>query len=84
MRTLIVGMGQVGRALYKVLEPHYLTCAWPDTSKWMRCSGIMHICFPYSEDFEGEVKSYQEKLLTTQLNNYLNTHSQLLKLLNHD
>jgi len=63
MRTLIVGMGQVGRALYKVLEPHYLTCAWPDTSKWMRCSGIMHICFPYSEDFEGEVKSYQEKFL---------------------
>ena len=63
MKTLIVGSdGEVGRALMEVLKvyrpsgidnryPHYYS-EQPD---------IMHVCFPYSEKFIDEVKTYQEK-----------------------
>lgn len=61
-------MGEVGKALHKVLEETY-TYQIEKLDKLeivpSRLSGktfeIMHICFPYSEEFINEVKKYQKK-----------------------
>ena len=62
--TIVVGMGEVGRALYTVLGLVYDVASidvgdsldhlqtWP---------GVMHVCFPYSNDFISQVQCYQEK-----------------------
>lgn len=51
MKTQIIGMGEVGSALEKVLSPYYpISPSQPE---------ILHICFPYSDDFISEVKRYQ-------------------------
>lgn len=64
MKTLIIGRGEVGNALVKVLAPYS-----PDTLDKLDVAQdkaslastyeIMHICFPYSGDFKGEVMEYQ-------------------------
>lgn len=62
MRSLIIGMGEVGKALYQVLKDYQ-----PDTydidgrGSIANPPEILHICFPYSERFLDEVKAYQEK-----------------------
>lgn len=72
MKSLIIGMGEVGQALYNVLkvEPKGLELdVWgydPFESYWEEPpsqwqADILHICFPYSEKFINEVRSYQEK-----------------------
>lgn len=69
MRTLIVGYGEIGRALHVVLQPHYpidtIDKTGFSTSLAFATSQnlplIMHICFPHSPDFEAEVRKYQEE-----------------------
>lgn len=63
MKTLIIGMGEVGEALRKVLGdyvPQFL-----DKKFTLRevhgVFDIIHICFPYSKNFVEQVKSYQKK-----------------------
>ena len=65
MKTLICGMGEIGGSLYNILSKHYETrCI--DTIREYNLIGkdfkveIMHICFPYSEDFIKEVKRYKK------------------------
>ena len=51
MNSLIIGAGEVGKALHKVIGGDTIPSAQYD---------IIHICFPYSDDFVSEVKRYQE------------------------
>jgi hypothetical protein len=64
MKTLIVGMGEVGIALHNVLKEYYDVYAVynkfdkeVDDEKF----DIIHITFPYSGEFENEVSKYQQK-----------------------
>lgn len=55
MSNLVVGYGEIGRAVGKVIgEHHHLDLN--DTK--MFAVDVMHICFPYSDDFVDEVKKY--------------------------
>ena len=64
MKTVIIGLGEVGQALKAILNPHYLvfTNDIKDQSVYYPDDvGIMHVCFPYSESFIQDVKNYQQK-----------------------
>ena len=50
MKTLIIGEGEVGKALRNVL--HYPLSSQPE---------IIHICFPYSKTFESDTLQYIKK-----------------------
>jgi hypothetical protein len=62
MKTLIVGFGQIGKALFKVLNDVYqvdvddITCTVHPENKNF---DILHICFPCKDDFENEVAYYK-------------------------
>ena len=66
MRTLILGSGEIGNSLFRVLGDEYYTIAYD--SKYQNDLvyikkdnfDIMHICFPYSNDFIKQVKDYQK------------------------
>ena len=60
MRTLIIGAGEVGKALYQSLRDYFPTIIDIDYKFQVDCE-IMHICFPFSVAFEKHVKEYQEK-----------------------
>lgn len=62
-KTLIIGYGQIGKALTEVLEdymPDILDSSYPSTNLEEEYD-IIHICFPYSKDFVDEVKKYQSQ-----------------------
>ena len=75
MRTIIVGYGQIGIALYKILKEHYpigvvddkkegadfevLDSPYNQGNTVVGEYDILHICFPYSDEFISEVKRYQ-------------------------
>lgn len=58
MKHLIIGMGEVGTALAQILNCHIVG---NHTEKYMDDVDILHICFPYSDEFKSEVKRYQSK-----------------------
>jgi UDP-N-acetyl-D-mannosaminuronate dehydrogenase len=62
MKTLIVGMGEIGTALYDVLVKYYLIETIDDKTDENKTENvdIMHIAFPYSNKFEEEVSKYQQ------------------------
>ncbi len=62
IRSLIIGYGEVGKGLHKVLGKAY----------WIDIEGgtyqaeevdVVHICIPYSEDFNWEVNFWKEEAL---------------------
>lgn len=62
MQSVILGNGEVGNSLYEVLSEQYITRIGnrehePEDEDFE----IIHICFPYSDKFESEVKRYQTK-----------------------
>lgn len=65
MKSIIIGYGEIGKALYNVLEKEYPTY-WIDKNTNIqnypkeKDFDIIHICFPYFEDFIKEVKEYQK------------------------
>lgn len=61
MRTLIIGDGEIGRSLYGVLSRHYPIQIIGKLYSIDFNPEIMHICFPYSKEFIGAVKSYQKE-----------------------
>lgn len=64
MKTLIIGNGEVGSALYFVLEVRYNEeVQIRDYTVGLKVDSIdiMHICFPYSDEFVDYVKKYQEE-----------------------
>ncbi len=66
MNSLIIGRGEVGKALHAILTEHYPTASYdPATDQSPLPSGgepvdVMHICFPFSDNFVSEVKRYQK------------------------
>ena len=61
-KTLIVGFGEIGKSLCKVLKKQHSVeivdiNVEPNTSN----VDVMHICFPYSKNFIKEVKRYRKK-----------------------
>lgn len=61
-KTLIVGFGEIGKSLHAVLKEKY-SVETVDINKEPEVSGVdvMHICFPYNDDFVKEVKRYKKK-----------------------
>jgi hypothetical protein len=57
-KTLILGNGEVGTALFEVLSNVYETYIW-GKNKTKEHFDIIHICFPYNDQFLAEVKRYQ-------------------------
>lgn len=64
MNSLIIGFGEVGKALYNVLKPYY-NCGWRDKDIFggeqivFTNTDIMHICFPFTEkDFVADTMLY--------------------------
>lgn len=65
MSHLVIGMGEVGRAIRNILKDSgdvvrcYDTRESDDLDVW-HFTDNLHICFPYSEDFIAHVKKYAE------------------------
>lgn len=61
-KSLIIGMGEIGTALYKVINRSKVvyTRDMADTDHDAKDVDILHIAFPYSEGFVNEVKNYIE------------------------
>lgn len=61
MDTLIVGYGEIGKSLEKVLnKTHDVYVRDVDLTPNIKSAHVMHICFPYSKTFVREVKKYQK------------------------
>lgn len=60
--SMIVGAGEIGRALYRVLLPHYVDTQIRDIENInpVEKVDILHIAFPYSDGFYEQVKGYQQ------------------------
>lgn len=58
-RSLIVGMGEVGQALSKVIEDAQTLDLEKKVIK--KPIDILHICIPYTDKFVSQVKEYQRK-----------------------
>lgn len=59
MKNLVIGLGQVGTGVQKVLE-----CEGHDPLAGFKAEGqfdMIHICFGFTEDFVKMVKNYKEK-----------------------
>lgn len=61
MKTLILGNGEVGKALYDVLSPFYKTAAYDVDPPDLEGVEIMHICFPWTRSFIDTVLAYKER-----------------------
>lgn len=61
MKSLVIGRGEVGKALWSILIENYLTETIDQGDKVQGEFEIMHICFGYSDKFIDYVKQYQEK-----------------------
>jgi len=61
--TLIIGAGEIGKALYEVLKPYYNVRIVDIGDEAVGPFDIIHICFPYSDKFEREVIAYRKKYL---------------------
>ncbi len=64
MKSIILGAGEVGSALHRVLRDFYPTEIFDKFKHKQEIHGnfeLMHVCFPYSKDFVVEVKRYQKE-----------------------
>lgn len=59
MNSLIIGAGEIGKSLHNVIGGEIVDRVTGGFSNKMEYD-IIHICFPYSEEFIKEVKRYQE------------------------
>lgn len=60
MKSLIVGMGEIGKSVFEVISRNDETLTY-DTTYEERPSGtvdVLHVCFPYSGKFVEQVKEY--------------------------
>lgn len=58
-RQLVVGTGQIGKAVLAVLECHGYDVA-DGEYPYQEPFDVLHICFSYSDTFEEDVRHYQE------------------------
>lgn len=79
MKSLVIGMGEIGTALFIVLSECYgidATCGYDIKDGNNVCPeevDYLHICFPYSDSFVGNVKTYAREIK----HKYLIIHSSI-------
>ena len=56
MINLVIGMGEVGKAIQQILGCDSINSNFDNLKDY----DTIHICFPYSDEFIEQVKSYQE------------------------
>lgn len=61
MKTLILGKGQVGSALYEVLKDHHETFIKDVEPLEMNGVEVLHICYPEHNEFTKTTKDYMSK-----------------------
>lgn len=60
-KSAVIGFGEIGRSLYNVLRTNYeVFKVEKDALNPLGDFDIIHICFPYSNEFISEVKRYQD------------------------
>lgn len=63
LKSVVIGAGEIGRAIATVLEAYYpvfLYDVLKDGADVVHNVDFLHVCFPWSEDFVGEVLRYRE------------------------
>lgn len=58
MKMLVIGFGEVGQAVYKVLADKYEVKHIDVGEKFDELFDVIHVTFPYSKDFEKQVTAY--------------------------
>jgi len=64
--SIIVGMGEVGRALHQVLSKVHIVITYDSKNSYFPTVGyedglkVLHICFGYDDNFSASVKQYQK------------------------
>lgn len=61
MRSLVIGAGQVGSALYQVIKPYHESKIRDLEDLKMSDVDVLHICYPDHEGFEKTTKDYIEQ-----------------------
>ena len=60
-KTLIIGKGEIGNALKSIFEKEYKTIILDKNETTIETNFVfMHVCFPYSNEFENQVKQYKK------------------------
>jgi len=70
LRSSIIGLGEVGAALFAILKNHYDIQWFEKTSNPHYGTEIMHICLPWSETFVSTVKQYADVQQPTYIVNH--------------
>lgn len=76
VKTLIIGVGEIGSSLYSLLSPVYPTWAWDIDPKLNKGDylnipnkfDVFHICIRYSDNFLDIVKGYVDKYQPQSIN----------------
>ena len=55
MNSIIIGNGEIGKSLHEIISGDII-----DKTDKICQYDVIHICFPYSDEFVSEVKRYQE------------------------
>lgn len=63
MKMLIMGKGEVGTALYNILKDTYVVTMVGKENNLDSSYDVLHICFPFSDQFIDIVKEYKKKYL---------------------
>ena len=61
MKTLIIGKGEIGVSLQRVLSPFYETYIKDIEPLEVDGIEVLHICFPYSKKFIKQVEEYKKQ-----------------------
>lgn len=61
-KSVVIGYGEIGKSLFNILkENHDVGYVDSHQSYNAESAEIIHICFPYSDNFIEQVKNYQER-----------------------
>jgi hypothetical protein len=63
MNNLVIGMGEVGRALASILRAPTHDPMLKKTSRGQ--FHVLHVCIPYTKDFVSIVRAYEKEFLST-------------------
>lgn len=63
MTHLVIGLGEVGRAIKEVLSEKYVVSGIDKVDVTMGKFDFLHVCFPYSKNFKIAVKGYMKDYL---------------------
>lgn len=61
MKHLVVGNGEIGSALFEILRNGDVDVKIRDVDPVSWTGDVLHVCFPYSEDFVPWVQQYQQE-----------------------